>query len=105
MFPGGAGDAKYVITNEQLYASRFIRIALQVFYCVPDIQNSGKPGFYLIEMNDSRVPDFGALKLSVVRKIATGKGVESTRDILNLYRRRLTGKQRITKPNCLRGAQ
>lgn len=105
MFPGGAGDAKYVITNEQLYASRFIRIALQVFYCVPDTQNSGKPGFYLIEMNDSRVPDFGALKLSVVRKIATGKGVESTRDILNLYRRRLTGKQRITKPNCLRGAQ
>jgi hypothetical protein len=90
MFPGGAGDAEYVITNEQLYASRFIRIALQVFYCIPDTQNPGKPGFYLIEMNDSRVPDFGTLKLSVVRKIATGKGVASTRDILNLYLRRLT---------------
>jgi len=90
MFPGGIGDAKYVITNEQLYASRFIRIALQVFYCVPDTQNSGKPGFYLIEMNDSRVPDFGRLKLSVVRKIATAKGVAFTRDILSLYFKRLT---------------
>ncbi|MGB9463973.1 MAG: hypothetical protein WBR10_02565 [Candidatus Acidiferrum sp.] len=92
MFPGGVGDAKYVITNEQLYASRFIRIALQVFYCVPDTQNPGKPGFYLIEMNDSRVPDFGTPKLSIVRKIATGKGVASTRDVLNLYLRRLTVK-------------
>jgi hypothetical protein len=45
MFPGGVGDAKYVITNEQLYASRFIRIALQVFYRVPDTQNPVKPGF------------------------------------------------------------
>ncbi len=92
MFPAGVGDAKYVVTNEQLYASRFIRIALQVFYCVPDTQSSDKRGFYLIEMNDSRVPDFGTLKLSVVRKIATGKGVASTRDILNLYLRRLTAK-------------
>jgi hypothetical protein len=92
MFPSGAGDAKYVTTNEQLYASRFIRIALQVFYCVPDTQNPGKPGFYLIEMNDSRVPDFSVLKRNVVRKIATGKGVASTRDILNLYLRRLAVK-------------
>jgi hypothetical protein len=92
MFPGGVGVAKYVVTNEQLYASRFIRIALQVFYCVPDTQILRKPGFYLIEMNDSRVPDFGGLKLSAVRKIATGKGVASTRDILNLYLRRLTRK-------------
>jgi len=92
MFPSGAGDAKYVTTNEQLYASRFIRIALQVFYCVPDTQNPGKPGFYLIEMNDSRVPDFSVLKLSVVRKLATRKGVASTRDILNLYLRRLAVK-------------
>jgi hypothetical protein len=92
MFPEGLGDAKYVATNEQLYASRHIRIALQVFYCVPDSQNPGKPGFYLIEMNDSRLPDFGGLKLSAVRKIATEKGIESTRDILSLYVRRLAGK-------------
>lgn len=35
MFLGGAGDTEYVITNEQLYASRFIRIALQVFLLHP----------------------------------------------------------------------
>lgn len=92
MFPEGVGVAKYVVTNQQLYASRFIRIALQVFYCVPDTLNPNKTGFYLIEMNDSRVPDFGGLKLSVVRKIAIEKGVGSTRDILTLYLRRLTGK-------------
>jgi hypothetical protein len=63
-----------------------------VFYCVPDTQNPGKPGFYLIEMNDSRLPEFGGIKLGVVRKIATGKGVQSTKDILDLYNRRLAGK-------------
>jgi hypothetical protein len=92
MFPKGVGVIKYVVTNEQLYASRYIRIALQVFYCVPDTQNPGKPGFYLIEMNDSRLPDFGGIKLGVVRKIATGKGVQSTQDILSLYNKRLSGK-------------
>ena len=92
MFPNGVGVVKYVVTNEQLYASRYIRIALQVFYCVPDTQNPDKPGFYLIEMNDSRLPDFGGIKLGVVRKIATGKGVQSTKDILDLYNRRLAGK-------------
>jgi hypothetical protein len=92
MFPQGAGVASYVVTNEQLYASRYMRIALQVFYCMRDTRNPGKPGFYLIEMNDSRLPDFGGLKLATVRRIATGKGVESTHDILSLYLRRLTGK-------------
>ena len=92
MFPNGAGVVKYVVTNEQLYASRYIRIALQVFYCVPDTQNPGKSGFYLIEMNDSRMPDYGGIKLSIVRKIATEKGVQSTRDILSLYNKRLSGK-------------
>src|SRR5271157_5695605 len=90
MFPKGVGVIKYVVANEQLYASRYIRIALQVFYCVPDTANPGKPGFYLIEMNDSRLPDYGGLKLSVVRKIATGKGVQSTDDILTLYHKRLS---------------
>jgi hypothetical protein len=92
MFPKGAGVVKYVVANEQLYASRYIRIALQVFYCVPDTQSPGKPGFYLIEMNDSRLPDYGGLKLSIVRKIATGKGVQSTQDILSLYNKRLSGR-------------
>jgi hypothetical protein len=92
MFSQGIGAVKYVVTNEQLYASRHIRIALQVFYCVPDTQNPGRPGFYLIEMNDSRLPEFGALKLSTARRIATGKGTESTHDILSLYHRRLSGK-------------
>jgi hypothetical protein len=92
MFPEGIGVVKYVVTNEQLYASRNIRIALQVFYCVPDTENPSTPGFYLIEMNDSRLPDFGGLKLSAARKIAAGKAVESTRDVLNLHLRRLTGR-------------
>jgi hypothetical protein len=92
MFPEGLGVAKYVITNEQLYASRHIRLALQAFYCVPDTQNTDKPGFYLIEMNDSRIPDYSGVKFIAVRKIATAKGIESTRDILNLHLRKLTRK-------------
>jgi hypothetical protein len=63
-----------------------------MFYCVPDTQNPNKPGFFLIEMNDSQMPDFGGLKLSIVRKVATGKAVEGTTNTLALYKRVLDGK-------------
>jgi hypothetical protein len=89
IFPGGAGVVKLVVANKQLYASRYMRVALQLFYCVPDTANPNKPGFYLVEMNDSRLPDFGSLKLAVVRSVATGKAVEGTRDTLEIYQKRL----------------
>ena len=92
LFPGGAGAVKFVVTNKQLYASRYMRAVLQVFYCVPDTEKPGKSGFYLIEMNDSRLPDFSSLKLGIVRKVATGKAVDATRDALQMYQTRLSGK-------------
>lgn len=92
IFPQGFGPVKLAIANKQLYASRYMRVALQLFYCVPDEEKPGKPGFFLIEMNDSRLPDFGGLKLAVVRKVATGKGVEATRDTLTMFSSRLNGK-------------
>ena len=45
---------------------------------------------YLIEMNDSRLPDFGGLKLGIVRKVATGKAVEATREFLQMYQTMLS---------------
>jgi len=92
IFPKGFGAASVVIANKQLYASRYMRVALQMYYCIPDTENPGRPGFFLAEMSDSRLPDFGALKLAVVRKIATAKGVESTRDSLTTFANRLNGK-------------
>ena len=92
LFPKGAGTVKLVVANKQLYSTRYIRVALQMYYCVPDTQNPNKPGFFLIGMNDSRMPDFGSLKLSIVRKVATGKAVEGTRDTLEIYQRRTTAK-------------
>ena len=92
LFPQGAGVVKFVAVNKQLFASRYMRVAVQTFYCVPDTANPNKPGFYLIEMNDSRLPDFGGLKLGVVRKVATGKAVDATRDTLQMYQQGLTGK-------------
>jgi len=92
IFPSGFGASKAVISNKQLYASRYMRVALQMFYCMPDTDNPNKPGFFLIEANDSRLPDFGALKLAVVRKIATGKAVDGTRDTLTMFASRLNGK-------------
>jgi hypothetical protein len=92
LFPKGAGVVKLIVANKQLYASRYMRVALHVYYCLPDTANPNKPGFFLIEMNDSRLPDFGSIKLSIVRKVATGKAVDSTRDALEIYRKRLTGK-------------
>ena len=88
IFPNPTGAVKLAIANKQLFASKYIRVALQMFYCVPDTQNPTKPGFYLIEMNDSRLPDFGGLKLGIVRKIATSTSVEGTRDTLEILARR-----------------
>jgi len=92
LFPDGVGGVKFLAANEQLYASRYMRVALQMFYCVPDSSRPNKPGFYLIEMNDSRLPDFGGIKLGIVRKIATGKAVDATRDTLQMYQQDLTAK-------------
>jgi hypothetical protein len=87
IFPGTYGPIKSIVADNQLYATRYIRLALQMFYCVPDTSNPGKPGFYLIEMNDSQLPDFGGLKLSIVRRVATGKSVEGTTNTLALFKR------------------
>jgi hypothetical protein len=83
IFPMGAGPAKPVAVNKQLYASRYIRTALLIFICVPDTQGKG---FYLIEINDSRTPDFGSLKASIVRKVATSTAEQSVKDMLGLYK-------------------
>jgi hypothetical protein len=92
IFPEGYGAAKTVIANKQLYSSRYMRVALQMYYVVPDTEHPGRPGFFLIEMNDSRLPDFGMIKLAVVRRIATGKSVDATRDTLTMFAGRLHGK-------------
>ncbi len=92
LFPMGFGQIKYIVANKQLYSTRYIRVALQMFYCVPDTQNPNKPGFFLIEMSDSQLPDFGGLKLSIVRRVATSKAVEGTNATLALYKRLLDGK-------------
>jgi hypothetical protein len=83
IFPMGAGPSKPVAVNKQLYASRYIRTALMIFACVPDTQGKG---FYLIEINDSRTPDFGSLKQSIVRKVATSTAEQSVKDMLGLYK-------------------
>jgi hypothetical protein len=91
IFPGTYGPITSIVADKQLYATRYIRLALQMFYCVPDTQNPGKPGFYLIEMNDSQLPDFGGLKLSIVRRVATSKSVEGTNNTLALFKRIVEG--------------
>jgi len=92
LFPHGFGAAKLIAANEQLYASKYMRIALQMYYCVPDSASPGKPGFYLIQMNDSRMPDFGGIKGRIVRRIATGKAEEATHDTTEIFERRSEGK-------------
>ena len=89
LFPQGAGIVKFMAANLQLYASRYMRVALQMYYCIPDTSNPKRPGFYLIEMNASQMPDFGSLKLGIVRRIAGSKATDSTRDALTMYQRML----------------
>jgi hypothetical protein len=86
VFPMGNAVAKPIAVNKQLWASRYIRMALMIFACVPDPQGKG---FFLIEINDSRTPDFGSLKLSIVRKVATNTAEQSVKDMLTLYKAEL----------------
>jgi hypothetical protein len=88
LFPQGVGDVQLVAANKQLYASKYMRVALQMYYCIKDTAAPDKKGFYLLTMNDSRLPDFKGLKLSIVRKVATGKAVEGTHDTLDIFKRR-----------------
>jgi hypothetical protein len=39
-----------------------------MYCCVPDSK-----GFYLIGMNDSPMPDFGGIKLGIVRRCPTAR--------------------------------
>ena len=45
IFPDGFGVAKVIAANKQLYASKYMRMALQMYYCVPDTQNTSRRGF------------------------------------------------------------
>jgi len=92
LFPKDVGLVKLVVVNKQLYSSRYSRTALQVFYCFPDTQDPNKTGFFLIELNDSRLPDFDSAKLAKAQKAATAKAVEGTRETLRIYQRRTLGK-------------
>ena len=87
-----SSPVKFVVANKQLYASRYIRVALQLFACVPDSPDQSKPRFYLIEINSSLLPDFSAVKLGIARKIATKKAVESTEQALEFARKNLSTK-------------
>jgi len=92
LFPGGAGAVKYVAVIKQLFSSRYMRVAAQLFYCVPDTQNPNRPGFYLIEVNDSQLPDFGGFKLAIVKRIAGSTATEATTDALTIYHRKLSSR-------------
>jgi len=93
LFPKEMGPIKLVVANKQLYSSQYIRVGLQMFYCIPDTQNPNKAGFFLIEINDSRMPDLDSSKLAIFRKVATAKALEGTRGRLEIYQRRAVGKQ------------
>ncbi len=93
LFLRGAGnEVKFVAANKQLYASKYMRVGLQMFYCIPDSANPNKPGFYLIEMSDSRLPDFGRFKLAIVKKIASSTAIQGTRDTLEIFKRQMEGR-------------
>jgi hypothetical protein len=87
-----SSSVKFVVANKQLYASRYIRVALQLYACVPDSPDQSKPGFFLVEINSSLLPDFNPVKLGIARKIATGKAVESTEQALGFILKNLTNK-------------
>ena len=43
LFPQAVGAVKFLAANKQVYSSRYMRVAQQLFYCVPDTEKPVEP--------------------------------------------------------------
>lgn len=82
----GTGPA-YAIAVKQLYASHYFETALDLTFCVRDLEHPDRPGFYLITLKGSEQAGLTGLKGALVRKVA----VDKTRSSLERALEGITG--------------
>ena len=83
----------YAIAQKQLYASHYFETALDLSFCVRGIDDSKRPGFYLIMVMSSEQAGLTGVKGSIVRKTAVGRSVSNLQNALGNIKTILEGKQ------------
>jgi len=88
-----ADHVAYVVAEKQLYASHYFETALDLSYCIRDVDDPKQSGFYLITTMGSEQAGLTGVKGSIVRKAAMGRSVSSLQDALTNIRSTLEGNQ------------
>jgi hypothetical protein len=86
-----ADPVAYAIAEKQLYSSHYFETALDLSFCVRDIEDQKHPGFYLIMAMGSEQAGLTGVKGSIVRKVAVGRSVSNLQDALTTIRQTLEG--------------
>jgi hypothetical protein len=84
-------EPEYVIAEKQLYSSHYFETALDLTFCVRDMDDP-KPGFYLIMAMGSEQAGLTGMKGSIVRKVAVGRSVKSLQSSLTTIKNTLEQK-------------
>jgi hypothetical protein len=86
-------EPEYVIAEKQLYSSHYFETALDLTFCVRDMDDPKQPGFYLIMAMGSEQAGLTGMKGSIVRKVAVGRSVKSLQNSLVSIKNALEQKQ------------
>jgi hypothetical protein len=70
-------EPAYVIAEKQLYSSHYFETALDLTFCISEIDSSGQSGFYLIMAMGSEQAGLTGFKGSIVRKVAVDRSASS----------------------------
>jgi hypothetical protein len=84
-----ADRVAYAIAEKQLYASHYFETALDLSFCIRDIESPQSPGFYLIMLLSSEQAGLSGVKGSIVRKVAVGRSVSNLQDALDTIKNAL----------------
>ena len=86
-------DVAYAIAEKQLYSSHYFETALDLTFCVRDMNDPKRSGFYLIKTMGSEQAGLTGLKGSIVRKVAVGRTASSLERSLAAIKSNLEAKQ------------
>ena len=84
-----ADDVAYVVAEKQLYSSHYFATALDLSFCVRDLNNPSHPGFYLIMALGSEQSSLAGFKGEIIRKVAVGRSVSNLQAALTDIRNAL----------------
>ena len=71
--PEASSGLACTVGIKQLYASHYLRAAIDFSACVPAPERDGQPGFYLVSLTGSQQEGVTGFTGAIVRRVATGR--------------------------------